>query len=66
MEEQQIQEFVHRAIANKAVQRELALDPVGVVRREGFSPRVTEIIFHLIPYLAVDQPVELHTKWWHA
>jgi hypothetical protein len=66
MEEQQIQEFVHRVAVDEAVQRELRSDPVGVVRREGFSERVERIIFRLVPQLAFAQSLGPAEKWWHA
>ena len=66
MEEQEIQEFVHRVVMDETVRRELACDPAGVVRRSGFSPRVARIIFRLVPYLAFDRPLDSPEKWWHA
>lgn len=66
MEEQEIQEFVHRVVTNEAARRELAGDPVGVVTRSGFSPRVAQIIFRLVPYLAFDVFLDSPEKWWHA
>ena len=53
MEERQIQEFVHRISNDETLRKELASDPEGVIMREGFSPRVTNIISHLLPHLAV-------------
>jgi hypothetical protein len=66
MEEQQIQEFIHKALADEAVRAELASDAAGVIRREGFSPRVERILSRLMPYLAFDGPLESDEKWWHA
>ncbi len=66
MEEQEIQEFVHRVVMDETARRELASDPTGVVTRSGFSPRVAQIIFRLVPYLAFDRPLDPAEKWWHA
>lgn len=66
MEEQQIQEFVHRALANETLRVELASNPAGVLAREGFSLRVERIIARLTPYLAFDRPLDSDEKWWHA
>jgi hypothetical protein len=66
MEEQQIQAFVHKISVDNAMRGALAADPVGMVMREGFSPRVAQIIFRLVPHLAFDQPLVSQEKWWHA
>lgn len=66
MEEQQIQEFVHRVCTNKAVQDELALDAEGVIRRANYSLRVTTILLRLAPCLAFEQPLTMIEKWWHV
>lgn len=66
MEEQQIQEFVHRALLDQARRQELAHDPAGVVAREGFSPRVARVILRLVPHLALDAPLDSAGRWWHV
>lgn len=66
MEEQQIQEFVHRAALDKAIRQELVCDPARVLAREALSPRVTGIILRLIPHLAFDCPLDSAEKWWHV
>jgi hypothetical protein len=66
MEEQQIQAFVHRVSVDNAMRCALAADPTGVVMHEGFSPRVAQILFRLVPHLAFDQPLVSQEKWWHA
>lgn len=66
MEEQQIQEFVQRAMQNEALRVELGSDPLGVIAREGFSARVAEIILRLTPHLAFERPLNTVEKWWHA
>ncbi len=43
MEEQQIQNFVHRVSNDETLRKELAIDPNTVIMREGFSPRVVRI-----------------------
>ena len=66
MEEQQIQEFVHRIMGDEAIRQELAHDPASVIKRQGFSPRVAQIIFGLVPQLAFEQPMQPDGSWWHA
>jgi len=66
MEEQQIQEFVHRAVMDQAVKRELALDPLKVIGGEEYSPRVMAILLRLVPCLAFEQALAGDEKWWHA
>ena len=64
MEEQQIQDFVHRISTDEELRNELACDPDGVIMREGFSPRVTQIVTRLAPQLAMDKPIGLSFPWW--
>lgn len=66
MEEQQIQEFVHRVVIDEALRSELRGDSLSVVRREGFSERVEKIILRLLPQLAFAQSIGPAEKWWHA
>jgi hypothetical protein len=66
MEEQQIQDFVHRAVTDKTMGRELARDPVSVIEKGNYSPRVVDILLRLVPYLAFTQPLNMNEKWWHA
>lgn len=66
MEEQQIQEFVHRAVMDQAVKRELALDPLKVIGCEEYSPRVMAILLRLVPCLTFEQALAGDEKWWHA
>ena len=64
MEEQQIQDFVHRISTDEELRKELARDPDGVIMREGFSPRVAKIVSRLVPHLAMDEPIGPSLKWW--
>jgi len=64
MEERQIQEFVHRISNDEALRKELASDPEGVIMREGFSPRVTNIISRMVPQLAVGHSLEFSPNFW--
>jgi hypothetical protein len=64
MEEQQIQDFVHRVSQDETLRKELASDPEGVIMREGFSPRVARIIARLVPQLALDKPLEPSLRFW--
>jgi hypothetical protein len=64
MEEQQIQEFVHRVSNDEALRKELASDPDSVIMREGFSPRVAQMVSRLVPLLVWNQPLEPSFTWW--
>ena len=66
MEEQQLQEFVHRVALDKEIQRELVRDPVGVLARESLTPRVAGIVLRLVPHLTFDCPLASAEKWWHV
>jgi hypothetical protein len=66
MEEQQIQDFVHRVVTDRSVQRELALDPVRVIEQGEYSARVVGILLRLVPCLALEQSLPGAEKWWHA
>jgi hypothetical protein len=64
MEEQQIQDFVHRISTDEKLREELARDPDGLMMREGFSPRVAQIVSRLVPHLAMDEPMGPSLSWW--
>ena len=64
MEEQQIQDFVHRVSNDEALRKELTSDPEGVIMRESFSPRVAQIMIRLVPQLASNQSLEPSLCWW--
>jgi hypothetical protein len=64
MEEELIQDFVHRASRDEELRKELASDPDTVILREGFSPRVARIVLRLVPQLALDQSLEPSFNWW--
>ncbi len=66
MEEQQIQDFVHRVSTDEELRKELVRDPDGVIMREGFSPRVTGIVTQLVPHLALEKPLNATSPWWHS
>ena len=65
MEEQQIQDFVHRVSQDETLRKELASHPDGVIMREGFSPRVARIVARLVPQLALDKPLGPSLSFWH-
>ncbi len=65
MEEQQIQDFVHRVFRGETLRKELASNPDEVIMREGFSPRVARIVARLVPQLAFDKALEPSLVWWH-
>lgn len=64
MEELQIQDFVHRVSKDEELRKELASNPEGVIMREGFSPRVAQVIMRLIPHLALNEPLKPSFGWW--
>jgi hypothetical protein len=66
MEEQQIQDFVHRASKDEAFRKELANNLDGVIMREGFSPRVARIVTRLVPYLSLEKPLGPSLVWWNV
>lgn len=66
MEEEQIEEFVHRVAADPVRRQELMRDPQGVIAREGFAPHVARVILRLVPHLAFDAPLGAADRWWHV
>ena len=64
MEEQQIQDFVHRISTDEKFRKELASDPEGVIMREGSSPRVAQIVKRLVTQLPFDKLLEPPKRWW--
>ncbi len=65
MEEQQIKNFVHRVSTEETLRTELANNPEAVIEREGFSPRVAQVVMRLVPHLALDNAVKTSFSWWH-
>ena len=57
MEEQIIQEFVHRVSTDENLRKELATGSDGVLMREGFSPRVARVLSRMVPHLLAGQSV---------
>ncbi len=67
MEEQQIKEFVHRVSCDEELRKELAQNPDGVLMREGFSPRVMQVVSRLVPHLTVSSSGGFTANnWWFA
>lgn len=64
MEEQIIQEFVHRVSTDEHLRKELASDPEGVIMRERFSPRVARVIARLVPHMTVEQSIGVGYRFW--
>ena len=65
MEERQIQEFVHRVSNDEALRKEFASDPEGVIMREGFSPRITQVVMRLLPHLSLGHSLRFSSaRWW--
>ena len=65
MEEKQIQDFVHRVSNDEELRQELAQNPDGVIMREGFSPRVAQIVTRLVPHLTLHQFIDIPLNMWH-
>ena len=63
MEEQQIREFVHRVSTDEVLRKELTISPDNVIMREGFSPRVAQVVTRLVPHLTLGQ-VDKPSLWW--
>ncbi|MEO7018649.1 MAG: hypothetical protein ABI234_00675 [Ktedonobacteraceae bacterium] len=66
MEEQQIQEFVHRVALDERMRFALASNPTGVSMPYDVSPRVAQILARLVPYLTFERSMNPHEEWWHA
>ena len=65
MEEQIIQEFVHRVSTDENLRKELATGPDGVIMREGFSPRIVRVLSRMVPHLLAGQSIGNENKpWW--
>jgi hypothetical protein len=65
MEEQVIQEFVHRVSTDEKLRKELAGDSDSVLMREGFSPRVARVLSRMVPHLLAGQSIGSENKpWW--
>jgi hypothetical protein len=64
MEEQQLQDFVHRIVENEALRKELVRDPERIVSREGFSPRLAQVVMRLVPHLTMEKPLGASFTWW--
>ena len=65
MEEQQIRDFVHRVSTEETLRTELVSNPQSVIEREGFSPRVAQVVMRLVPHFALDKEVKTSFSWWH-
>jgi hypothetical protein len=57
-EERQITEFVGRFSTVSAGGSEMAANPSKAVKREGFSPRVAQVVTRLVPHLSLDQSLD--------
>jgi hypothetical protein len=65
MEEQLIQDFVHRVSQDEELRKELASNPDAVIMREDFPPRVARVIARLVPQLALDKSLGPPPPgWW--
>jgi uncharacterized protein (UPF0335 family) len=64
MEEQQIKEFVHRVSRDEELRKELVQNPDGVLMREGFSPRVMQVVMRLVPHLTVSSSADFKQNYW--
>ena len=64
MEEQIIQEFVHRVSTDENLRKELASEPEGVIMREGFSPRVARVLSRMVPHLTMEQSIGVGYHFW--
>jgi len=65
VEEQQLQNFVHRVAVSEELRQELASNPERVVAREGLSPRVAKVVMRLVPQLLLEKPLGPSLWWWY-
>ena len=65
MEEQQIRDFVHRVSTEETLRTELASNPQSVIEREGFSPRVAQVVMRLVPHFAIIKNDDDKHSWWY-
>ncbi len=67
VEEQQIQEYVHRVVLDEQIRRAMPGEPAVSVPQD-VSPRVAQILACLVPYLAFEQQqtIDMAAKWWHV
>jgi hypothetical protein len=65
VEEQIIQEFVHRVSTDENLRQELATTPDSVIMREGFSPRVARVVARLVPHMTVEQSIGSAYQFWN-
>lgn len=67
LEEQQIQDYVHKIVLDERVRYAVLGEAAGASMLQDVSPRVTQILACLAPYLAFDlRPANPPAKWWHA
>lgn len=64
MEEQQIQDLVHRVSLDETLRLELARDPQAFVQREGLSSSVARVIMKLVPQLTLADTPNDTDYWW--
>ncbi len=64
MEEQQIQDFVHRVFSDESLRKELAKDPDGVIESANVSPIVERVLRRIVPQLAFGQELPPAFTWW--
>lgn len=66
VEEKQILEFVQRVSQDEALRKELTNDPDNVIMREGFSPRVAQVLMRLVPHMsAISGEISIGSlTWW--
>ncbi len=64
MEEQQIKEFVHRVSCDEELRKELTENPDNVLMREGFSPRVMQVVMRLVPHLTLGGSLGFGPNYW--
>jgi hypothetical protein len=65
MEEKQIRAFVHRVSQDENLRSALTQDPEQVIMREGFSPRVAQVIAKLVPYFSAESLERKQFTFWN-
>lgn len=67
LEEQQIQDYVHKMVLDERVRQAVLGEAAGVSVFQDVSPRVAQILARLAPSLDFEQrSAGTSAKWWHA
>jgi hypothetical protein len=65
VEEQQLQDIVHRIYTDDRFRQALLTDPQGVIEQEHLAPLVSNVVKKLIPHLSLGETLGPPLWWWH-